>query len=495
MLRVRKAICLLSAACLCVFAGCHGSGPSAPSGWAVHATPSGLHFALPPGWNAQGDANGRVNITGSTNQQGVLWPVFIRHPLDSGAAQAVARTLGKKVWPSASWSALPASGNVVRMEGRDQQRTGMLVFSWVPTDKGTAGMLHVGDAPTAEYGKDAPVFAQIFSSVSIQGADMKDDAAQAKTIQYVRWRDPREGAFTVEVPQGWRTEGGMIRYAAIDTRPAVQVHSPDGQVMLMMGDASLPGFTEPTQMLAMAGMGEGSWYDLGAGVRLMVRRYESGPQFASGYARQASKLCSNVRVGAPRSRNDLTDAVNRQYSQYQATGIFVQLNAGEVALTCSKEGKPYNGYVFAATQLTRGQGIAMWYVAYLFAYVAPAARDAEAHAELKHMGDTFRIDPQWQARQSQTTMAVSRINAQTAQQVSDTIMSGYESRQKTMDEISRRRENAILGEVDVVDAGTGQRYKVDNSSNYYWVDGQGNIVGTQTHTRPEMNFEQMMQLP
>jgi len=133
-------------------------------------------------------------------------------------------------------------------------------------------------------------------------------------------------------------------------------------------------------------------------------------------------------------------------------------------------------------------------VQYLYAYMAPARREAEARSALEHMVSTFRIDPQWEARQQQTTMATSQIAAQTQQHISDGIMKSWEYKNKVDDEISRRRENATLGTVDVISP-SGRQYKVDNSSNYYWIDGDGNILGTQTSTRPDINYQQMTQLP
>jgi hypothetical protein len=64
-----------------------------------------------------------------------------------------------------------------------------------------------------------------------------------------------------------------------------------------------------------------------------------------------------------------------------------------------------------------------------------------------------------------------------------------------MDELSRRRENAILGVEDVVDPVTGRELKVESGSNYYWIDHRGDIVGTQTDTRPNLDFRELTRLP
>jgi hypothetical protein len=64
-----------------------------------------------------------------------------------------------------------------------------------------------------------------------------------------------------------------------------------------------------------------------------------------------------------------------------------------------------------------------------------------------------------------------------------------------MDEIDRRRSNVILGVEDVIDPVTGRQIKIESGSEYYWIDHRGTIVGTQTDTRPNLDFRQLIRLP
>ena len=89
----------------------------------------------------------------------------------------------------------------------------------------------------------------------------------------------------------------------------------------------------------------------------------------------------------------------------------------------------------------------------------------------------------------------SQIVSRTQQEISGIISNTYWSRQSTMDEISRRRSNATLGLQDVVDTATGRQFKVESGSNYYWIDQRGTIVGTNTDTRPNLDFRELIRLP
>ncbi|MBM3814450.1 MAG: hypothetical protein FJW20_22730 [Acidimicrobiia bacterium] len=99
-------------------------------------------------------------------------------------------------------------------------------------------------------------------------------------LKFTRFTDSRENAFSVEVPQGWKTAGGLFRFASVDTRGTLETVSPDGEIRVSWGDATLPPFTVPNPMLAMAGFREGSWYAPGYGVKMLVKRYTPGASFA-----------------------------------------------------------------------------------------------------------------------------------------------------------------------------------------------------------------------
>ena len=79
--------------------------------------------------------------------------------------------------------------------------------------------------------------------------------------------------------------------------------------------------------------------------------------------------------------------------------------------------------------------------------------------------------------------------------MSDSWMASQKRRNAIDDEIARRRSNATLGVVDVADPATGRRMTVESGTNYYWVDQRGAIVGTNTDTRPSVDFRALLQLP
>ena len=60
--------------------------------------------------------------------------------------------------------------------------------------------------------------------------------------------------------------------------------------------------------------------------------------------------------------------------------------------------------------------------------------------------------------------------------------------------LTEARVNKIINEVSVVDPQTGQAYKVESGSSYYWIDPVREvIIGTNTPYRLPSNFHEVMQ--
>src|ERR1700733_8500161 len=65
---------------------------------------------------------------------------------------------------------------------------------------------------------------------------------------YVRLTDPLEQAFSLDVPAGWHSEGGLARRAALQINPYMRSLSADKMTYLMLGEPTLPSYAPPTQI-------------------------------------------------------------------------------------------------------------------------------------------------------------------------------------------------------------------------------------------------------
>jgi hypothetical protein len=189
-------------------------------------------------------------------------------------------------------------------------------------------------------------------------------------------------------------------------------------------------------------------------------------------------------------------AMNTIMAQHGSPVMSQRLHAGDTAFRCRQGQVPAVGYVFVATLITGGNdGGAIWNVDQLQGYLSPPERVSQAQAILAHMIGSIRLNPDWVRMQRNVTAATTRIVADTNAHISKIISDSYWSRQASGDEISRKRSNQILGLEDARDPATGRELKVQSGSNYYWIDHRGNIAGTDIHSRPSLDFRELVRLP
>ena len=78
-------------------------------------------------------------------------------------------------------------------------------------------------------------------------------------LHFVPWTDPREHGFHMEVPQGWKADGGAFRFGPTDVRVAYQVMSPAKDMTVLVGDPRLPStFQAPNAFSQQMGMRDGT---------------------------------------------------------------------------------------------------------------------------------------------------------------------------------------------------------------------------------------------
>ncbi len=477
------------------------SSPSKPDrvalspGWVNHRDPQGFSVNIPEDWKVKADSsNGRIDLTGSMGAQVTIWPIFIPASLNSSSASAVLSKLTAQVWPEAQWEAVEIfSAGAIRRKGMWLNQQAASILTWTNSPRGSAAFFYALAAPPNSFNEWEDSFAKILSSFEVSGSSQSKGQPH---VQYVQWRDPKENAFSFEVPEGWKVTGGLFRFASVDTRPAYVVVSPDGVVRITGGDSRIPTFTEPSPLLQMGGFSEGSWYSPGYGVRMQVRRFTPPTDFLKDYiATAVARGCTDLTYSDVRDRPDAVEAINAINARFNNQAVSTAHYAGEAAFTCQINQDSMDGYYFAELLRSQIQGGALWNVEYLYGYFTPVSREEEAQSVLQHLLTTFQLNPQWAARQQNITANTSQIVAQTNEQISNMIMQAFEYRSQSEDENSRKWENATLGVEDVIDPLTGRQFKVESGPNYQWIDNHGYVIGTQTDTKPAYDFRALVRLP
>lgn len=486
--------------------------------WTTHNDPTGFVVDVPPAWTVAKDpATGRIVLRGARGEQAVIWPLFLqRAELDAGRATALLPQLARKVDAQMSWGRVQSTPGAVRVFASSGQRSGAALLSWANAANGATAYFYCLEALNDIYRNSTDTFVRILNSFhvvpdpSLKNGSQPGHASGTLALSFVNWIDPHEGAFSLGVPQGWRVIGGTYRLSATDVRYAIAMGSPDGQLQVTIGDSSIGVFIPPSQMLAMAGLREGGYYGLGDGTKAEIRRYIPGPQFARSYAQIfLARQCSGLQVQSNNVRQDLASSFT-QSARNEGLGSRPYITAGDVSFTCNLNGERVQGKYVAATFPFVPNQTSMWAVYRLYGYLAAAGREQEGEQVIAQALRTWKFDPRWEAQQQGiANSAVQQDNARSQQirsramqaiaddqrQTSETIMKGWEQRQKVYDEISRRQENAILGTLDVVDPQTGTQYKVSNFGDYHYMSNEGYIYSTNSPNAPAPNLREMITLP
>ena len=308
--------------------------------------------------------------------------------------------------------------------------------------------------------------------------------------QWQVFSDPIEGAFQIEMPQGWRVAGGTARRSALQFRQWATAMSPDGSTILAVNDPQAIYYIAPSPMLVSTGFPPGSLYSPGGGNAYIVAPYQSGSQFAAYWGGgKLNSFCTSVTIVSSRERPGLAQNVNAITA---SLGIYVDF--GETTFSCIRNGVPMTANFMVST-LMMGGSVGMWMPDTIESFVAPTPVAGLAAGLLAHMVKSHQVNPTWAMGQSQTTAIVSRITAQTNNYISDSIMSGWEQRGARIDRVMEEGSRARLG-IDIYsDPATGTEYTVGNTSNHYWTDAQGNVVGTDTDDAPGAGYRRLDRVP
>jgi hypothetical protein len=471
---------------------------------------AGFRMNLLPGWRAQLLKNGAMVARSGDGLSAVL----VAPVLDAGNAAPLdwmrrsgAAFLGgylkspaiAAVYPSrTSRGAALASVDYAGANGPGTAHA-MCFFA------GGVGTMFVIAAPRSAFPSQSGPMIRMLASFSFSGEKAAGPEGHpaghpgagadqaAPIVQYSKFADRNEGAFTLDVPAGWKVEGGMRRHSTLDVRAAVYATSPDGGTVIRLGDFDLGTFTEPNQALAMAGMREGGTYSPGYGNVWQIRRYLPGPQFAQEYVAKLARdtQAGNVRIASVKPLPEYS-------KQQNLGGAIIRTMAGEADFNCVRNGRESAGVVVAATaasSMAGGAPGAIWYVSFLEDYVAPVDQAPAAERIARHMTETFQMSLQWQAQQSQTTMRTSQIVRETGEATNKIIMDTYQNRQRTLDRTNRNFDDYIRGVVRLRNPDTGDELEGEAGKNYYYkVPNRDRPVGTDRPIEGDPNVTELEQI-
>lgn len=451
----------------------------------------GLPFAmkLAPGWRARlSEESGAVAQSPDGRSIVAILPVM------NMGRQSPAEWLKKngagllsRYLPNASLSAiypskLGTSGALVALSyeaGGQQGKSSALLYT-----HGGDGTLYVVGSPVNRFEQDKQSMLAMLRSFTFNGAPSDAAALENRSVavpqlSYRKYRDPNEGAFTLDVPANWKVEGGIVRRSEVDINSYVQAVSPEGLVVVI-GDANIPKFTTPTQMLAMSGLGEGARYSPFPGNVMIVQRYIPGAAYAHLHAGHFAQRMgvSGLRIHQPRERAELRKTI---------PSIGVTTTGGDVRFGGTRSASACEGYVLASTSIMTMQGVegGMWNVQSLVSYVGPAGMGAIAEAVIARMLGSIQMNPHWVAQQRRESAEAYRAVKETNDYIAGLFRETREYQQRVQDRQNREFGDYIRGVVRLRDTESGEVFEGRAGNNYYWrIRHSDTLVGSDISVPP-----------
>ena len=308
-------------------------------------------------------------------------------------------------------------------------------------------------------------------------------AAANAPVEFVNWTDPVEAkfnmnSFTVEVPRGWQVTGGVNWTGPIDSQRFIRAKSPDGKMLIFIGDPNLLPRQVPYQFTGR----EGTTFTSPSGGPALVQRYLTGSQFAKQHV-MLGRPCPNIRWVKEENLPDLAGSIAKWLEpQARPFKVDLKVSAGEAGFVCDGA----QGYVLGATFLgsSRSTPIQDWGIFMVAGFVtSDPMQSMQARYIMEHMLGTMKLNSQWD-----------QANEELIKRMTGVVISGRNAafelqsnaRQSASNDLSRLNHpnlgvgpgpNPISrsnGNTHVCD-GIGRCATVSNTSGPVFIDHSGNV--------------------
>jgi hypothetical protein len=457
------------------------------SGWLRwHDAWNGFEIDYPSGWEVRclkGIVTAQEDVTG--NCVALLWPIRLpaQTPLIQAAQQLVG--WGRSLNPTfTAWQVPEASSSrYLTLRTQSQNAGVMLVGSLtIHADATGCGMISGFQCPAAAVSSRVEALGKILSS-------FQPITPMAKKT----FREPGEGAFTAQIPEGWLAQG-MVNRQHINAAGTIQftaMHDPRGLVQAAQTNM-LWFFTEGMGMMEMFGVGAQS------------RPYLPAPQFCAQFlAPQFQQTLMHFRVEGIQERPDWIPAMAADIARAGMSPQSMQLSAALMVTGYEEQGTRLQQKTAVTVQRYHvGMGMGgYWSASLVFFYRAPTEEMAQVETILTGILDSVQANPAWEQNEllrgqqytlwAQQDMARRRADiSRTLSETTDMITQGYYERSAAHDRMSYAWSNAFRGRQDMTDS-YGDVYNVPIGYDQYWRDNLGNIYGGTWLTNPDPSWHRL----
>jgi hypothetical protein len=308
----------------------------------------------------------------------------------------------------------------------------------------------------------------------------------AAGLNWVRYTDSAEGAFSIEVPVGWQVQGGMYRFGYFDVRWMIDVRSLDGKLILRINDPNVPPYVLPGPHVAPLGHAEIKPQQY----QMMVENYREAEPYADSYARHRfGSVCKSM---TPRA----ADWQPKMPASWQGeTGS--RMTQASVSYDCATSDGPRTVIVFAINTLHPQSGL---WQSVPVSIIATPDNVPLGESMMQRMIDSWAATPEWLKQQDDMTkMGLDQIRKGFGQFLQQ-MQTFHQQRQAAMNQQVAHFEaqqhgqaqqvsgwgETLTGLTTVSDSATGTQFQVfDGPKANFYTNGNGVTINSNLSPGPE----------
>ena len=303
-------------------------------------------------------------------------------------------------------------------------------------------------------------------------------------LLFRRTAEPRENAFSLLAPDGWKVEGGIFRVDptaaggpanAIAAKVDFTVHDAAGQAAIRWLPDVL--FFDPRRSPAgqMGLFPPGSNYQ-GMTVRYLMPAIDFLEQVAFPYARPG---VSGVQFTERKALPEVARKYQARVAAFPLPMTF-QYDAGLVEATYMENGVAFRERIFTVIEDWGQTGAGMWGNKEAVSVRAPADRFEETLKLLDVIQNSVKINQQWMAGEIQGQVKRGQIVLRTQQEVQRIGREITAHRQQTNAEIHNDMFLTLTEQEEYVNPYTGEVEVDSNQWPHRWVNESGDVIFADT---------------
>lgn len=370
---------------------------------------------------------------------------------------------------------------------------------------------HGNDNVIIEKGKIGPN-GQIIAPVEDNSGLQESQSNKRQPVyRYRLYEDTTEKAFTVMVPEGWRTEGGIMSVAPNQIRTVVDgcgkklhfsMYDPKTQASITYYPTEIYGTTGPSTTFFQIQPGQ-----VLNGMIQMPQLLSPSSYVQQIVFPQARQQASNIQWGKVKSLQSLAAAWKKAFHSEDPVSPNIVAESIEVAY--DRNGTRFAELWTALVTSITVNNTTIWMPDFAVVASAPLDIVEEVSPLLKAVITSFRMNPAWMAQTianyetctkgvAITQEKIRAIDRKISQQIRKVQKQIHDidndivaNRNKTRSVIQEHEHNTLMGEDKYEDTKTGTRYLIDVGYERNFTDGENIIQTNDWNFEPPVGYRDM----